>query len=310
MQKRFRERGVSTRDAKVPPGMGGERLDRAIPALFPGVSRRSARALIERGSVYLDGRRCMVSSRGVASGSTVELADGPAQPGTVFDPAWLLWRAGDMLAVNKPGLVPFAPTRSSAEGCLLHLLADHLVVLMKSVHPISRLDTPTSGIALVALSRASAAALSGLLREGGITKRYLAWVTGAPGEDSGRWDFPLKKVADGYVRVSPDGSKASTIYKVIEKREGASLLELQPLTGRTHQIRVHCAEAGCPILGDRKYGSPHPAEPRALLHSWKLEFAPPGSGPVSYAFLFLMRHIIAVAQGAQPFARQVPDLAL
>jgi 23S rRNA pseudouridine1911/1915/1917 synthase len=265
-----------TREWRVPEQLGGERLDSALAQLADGLSRRSARKLIEQGSVYLDGKRVRTQSRPVSEGSLLTLAADEVAPLAPPGSVRVLWEQGAILVLNKPPLVPLVPTREAAAGCLLHALARERKVPLSSVRPVHRLDTPTSGAVLVALDGESSAFLSAALQARQIRKVYLAWVFGLPEPAEGAWDWPLSRGSGGVVRVKADGRPAQTVYRVLEAKENSALLELEPLTGRMHQLRVHCAKAGHPILGDRKYGMPVPGVARGLLHSFRLTFPLPG----------------------------------
>ena len=266
------------RSFAVPQELAGLRLDQALAALAEDLSRRAARALIERGAVYLDGRRCRTASRPVADGARIAVEEGAPPPAAEAPDAPILWRQGPLLVLDKPGGVPFAPTRAAAAGTVLHALARRLGLPLKALHPVHRLDTGTSGAVLVALEARSAAFLGEALREGGVAKTYNAWVDGRPEPAEGSWEFPLSRPSNGVVRVDPSGREARTLYRVLAREGEWSFLELRLLTGRTHQIRVHCAAAGVPILGDVKYGRPDPRFRRPLLHSRRLVFPLPGGG--------------------------------
>jgi len=258
-------------EAAVPRELDGERLDKALAALGLCASRREARAALERGAVYLDGSRVRTASRPVRAGARLRVEGGlpPEEP----PPApVILWEEEGLVALDKPGGFPLSPTRESVTGCLLYALARSRSLPLKALHPLHRLDTPTSGIVLIALDAALAARLSEDLQAGLWHKVYLARVLGTPEPPEGLWDWPLAGPAGGVVHVAPGGRPALTRYATLSREGGGSLLRLEPETGRTHQLRVHCAAAGCPVEGDRKYGrGPHTAA-RALLHAWRLTF--------------------------------------
>ena len=267
------------RSFKVPESLAWERLDKALSVLAPDLSRRVLRALLQRGGVYLEGRRCRTASRPVGAGARIDLeeATSPA-PSPSAAPVPILWSGVDILVLDKPGGIPLAPTREAVEGTVLHALSLQLGVPLSGLHLPHRLDTPTSGAVLVARSPKAAAFLSEAFRAGEVRKTYLAWVRGVPYPPEGEWDVPLAPARGGVVVANLDGRMARTRFRIAEVRADDCLLELSPLTGRTHQLRVHCACAGLPILGDRKYGVPSPGARRALLHAWRLDFPLPAGG--------------------------------
>jgi 23S rRNA pseudouridine1911/1915/1917 synthase len=269
---------VARRSLIVPHELKGLRLDQALAGLIPDMSRRRARAMIEAGAVYLEGRRCRTASKFVLAGAVLAIEDEAPHAGRAAVEMRVLWEGEGIVALDKPGGIPFAPTRSAVQGTLLHALARSLGRPIQQLHPIHRLDTPTSGVVLVDLDASAAAFLARALQEERITKIYLAWVSGAPEPPEGEWTWPLTEVqSDGRVRVDPSGRPCLSRYKTLERRGDSSLLELQPVTGRTHQLRAHCAEARCPVLGDKTYGGPLLAK-RALLHAWRITFPLPGGG--------------------------------
>lgn len=262
----------------VPDSMASLRLDQALAAMLPDTSRRKARAMIEAGSVYLEGRRCRTASKFVLAGASITIEDAAPRALRAEVEVRVLWEGEGIIALDKGPGVPFAPTRSAVQGTLLYALARTLGRPIKELHPIHRLDTPTSGVVLVALDAQAAAFLSRALQDGRVTKTYLAWVSGAPEPPEGEWTWPLTEVqSDGRVHIAPSGRPALTRYRTLEARNDSSLLQLQPVTGRTHQLRAHCAQAGHPLLGDKTYGGPLLAK-RALLHAWRITFPLPGGG--------------------------------
>jgi len=258
--------------------MAGLRLDQALAALVPGLSRRGARALLETGAVYLEGRRCRTASKFVLAGATLTIEDDAAREIQAEVEVRVLWEGQGIEALDKPAGIPFAPTRSTVQGTLLYALARQLGRPVNQLYPVHRLDTPTSGVVLVALEPRAAAFLNEALQAGQVTKTYLAWVAGAPEPAEGDWAWPLSEVrGDGRVHPDPHGRPALTRYRTLETHGGASLLQFQPVTGRTHQLRAHSALAHCPLLGDKTYGGPLLAK-RALLHAWRITFPLPGGG--------------------------------
>jgi 23S rRNA pseudouridine1911/1915/1917 synthase len=256
----------------VPEGTFGERLDRAA-ALVLGISRGQARRLIDLGGVYLDGRRVHVASRLVREGQQIAAcwADPPEPEPPSLAPEALLWRGPGFVAVDKPAGVYSQDARHRSRGTLPDLVA-RLLVLPDRPVPVHRLDVETSGVILLALDPATTASLSLLFQQGRVRKIYQALVCGGPGQDEGRIDLPLepdpKRPGCMRVAVGPgggvpkgedgrreDGREAVTLWRVLERGDGVTRLELEPLTGRMHQLRVHCAAMGWPVQGDRDYGS-------------------------------------------------------
>ena len=270
--------GMARRSYTITDEQRGLRLDQALAALVPGLSRRGARSLIESGAVYLEGRRCRTASKFVRSGASITL-ETLAPPSAVTLPEIrVLWAEQGLLALDKTAGVPFSPTRSTVEGTLLYALARNLGRPIQQLHPVHRLDTPTSGAVLVALTAEAAAFMGRALEGGHLRKTYLAWVSGCPAPGEGQWGWPLTEVGgDGRVHTDPAGRPATSLYRTLRLLGEESLLELHPVTGRTHQLRAHCALAGCPIVGDKTYGGPLTA-PRALLHAWRLAFPLPEGG--------------------------------
>ena len=180
----------------------------------------------------------------------------PAQPGELsirYEDPWLI-------AVDKPAGMLVHP--SSARNT--DTLANYLVWYYQTsgqpsaVHPVSRLDRDTFGLVLLAKNAHVHAHMCQLSKDKILEKTYHAAVFGCPEEPEGILEAPIARLAPpSMIRtVHPEGKPAKTAYRVMEKRAGTAKLELHPLTGRTHQLRLHCAHFGFPILGDPQYGSP------------------------------------------------------
>lgn len=176
----------------------------------------------------------------------------PAESG----PLTILYEDASLLAVDKPAGMLIHPSRNRLTGTLANLVQGHYEAqgITAAFHPLTRLDRDTFGIVLIAKS----AYVHALLQEQRPRKLYYARTFGGPGAEAGIIDAPIaRKPLPSLLReVRPDGKPSLTRYRVLERREESCLLELEPVTGRTHQLRLHCAHMGFPILGDPQYGSP------------------------------------------------------
>jgi tRNA pseudouridine32 synthase/23S rRNA pseudouridine746 synthase len=182
----------------------------------------------------------------------------------------LLYRDGLMLIIDKPA--GLAVHRGPKGGPSLEDWFDALRFGLPRLPALAhRLDKETSGCLVLGRHRKALADLSLLFRHGKVGKTYWAVVEGDPAEPEGRIDLPLGRLDDTrgwWMKHDPHGLPSSTIWKVMGRADGLTWLVLEPLTGRTHQLRVHCAEMGFPILGDDIYGNaPRKGGPGLHLHA-------------------------------------------
>ena len=209
----------------------------------------------------------------------------PAEEGSLR----ILYEDDHLLAVDKPAGILIHPSRSRDSGTLANYVVYYYQQTgqKSAFHPVTRLDRDTFGVVLLAKNAHVHAAMNTLHAQGGIRKTYHALVFGTPEPDSGTIDAPIARLPLPSLlrRVDPAGKPSVTEYRMLERRERCSLLELRPITGRTHQLRVHCAYMGFPILGDPQYGSPESMElsrqlglESQLLCAQKLEFIHPVTG--------------------------------
>lgn len=268
----------------------GQRLDQFIPAQVPELSRSFLRKIVDLGGVHLGGRRVRKCSTPVREGEWIEIhLDGlPLEPFTL-GPEHILFQDRYLIALNKPAGVETQPTPARYKGTLYEALLRHLhnpfrPLDQPSLGMVQRLDRETSGVILFSIHPKAHRALTQAFTGRTVDKTYLALVQGEPSAPEGEIRSLLARSRHGnrMLSVERGGKEAITRYRCLEGFGSAALLELELLTGRSHQIRVHCSEAGCPLLGDRLYGGPlRWAEmdiPRQMLHAARLALAHPVTG--------------------------------
>jgi len=190
----------------------------------------------------------------------------------------ILHRDEQLLVVDKPAGVLSVPDRSSTERSVPELLARAGIEAI----PVHRLDRDVSGALILALDEETRAALEKLFRERALKKTYWALAQGNVRPHQGAWQFPI--LEDGPIaRVSALGLKSQTRYRTLEALPGSSVLEIDLVTGRKNQIRLHAAHAGFPLAGERKYARGKEAtlrfkSRRVALHAWRLAFTHPRTG--------------------------------
>ncbi len=284
----------------VPPDSAGTRLDRCLSRLIPDSSRAFLQKLIRAERVCCDGVPCDLPRRPVTGGMRIEVAipeddaDGsiPAAEPFAFD---ILYEDDWMLVIDKPAGVVVHPAAGNPAGTVVNALLGrypHWEELFAGVGArpgiVHRLDKDTSGCLVVAKTPDAQYKLSTLFAERKTAKTYLAIVRGVPARPSGeltgligRHPVNRQKMA----LVERGGKTAVTRYRVRGEGEFSgckvALLEVEILTGRTHQIRVHMASIGTPVLGDGVYGGTRGIEtppPRQMLHAWHLMLPHPADG--------------------------------
>jgi len=209
------------------------------------------------------------SRSGAAAPRRPPPAPEPIAHDVLFEDEWLI-------AVDKRAGMVVHPTYRNWSGTLLNAL---LWRVPPGVEPriVTRLDKDTSGVVLVALSADVHARVQRDGTAGSVRKEYLALVRGAPEPRRGSIDAPLARSAADRRRVvvDPAGQASRTVYDVVSTDGDVALVRCEPITGRTHQIRVHLASRGWPVLGDAVYGEPHDGLARQALHAWRVTLPHP-----------------------------------
>jgi 23S rRNA pseudouridine1911/1915/1917 synthase len=221
------------------------------------------RAVIE-GRVFVGRKRVVRDDEPVREGDIVEIAAVLSVEQRA--PITVLARTDDLVAVDKPAGIPTIPDHAGAAHALVTLAARALGLDASSLHATSRLDREVSGVVVFALTRDAASRLSGARTRGEYQRNYVAISARAPEPASGVWSESIGRAADPRLRKvgGRDPAPALTRYSDCGRApRGEAMLSVTPVTGRTHQIRVHAAHAGAPLLGDRAYG----AKARIVLES-------------------------------------------
>lgn len=264
----------------VETGDVGRRLDQVLAARVEGLSRRQARVLLDIGGVFVDGRRVKVAGRPMHAGEEVvavmggALARATKKTGRAarsaderqLPPFSVVFEDDDIVVVEKPPGLLTAPTPESDRNNLSDLLKRRPGGA--PVFVVHRIDLETSGLVVFAKTDDANQELSRRFRDHDLERSYLAVVAGAFPSDLKTIDRPVA------------GRRAVTHVEVRERFDRrATLLACRLETGRTHQIRLHMAEVGTPVIGDSRYGRPFsPAPPRMALHATRLGFVHPRTG--------------------------------
>ena len=295
---------------RVDPGLTGLRLASAVARRVEGLSGRTAKALVDRGRVFVDGRRVTFASHRLRGGEEIEVHTDRSVQAVKLGPERIVWQGRGLLAIDKPAGMPVYGTRGETAGTVVPALekvlreagvwrsGDRLIL-------VHRLDRDTSGVLLVARSEGVARDLERQFRQRKVDKRYFALVEGNPEFDRLRQVAPVTPKRPARHCGLPEPARAGTAsresfrpsggaegsaksaeteFAVLKRFVGYALVEARPLTGRTHQIRIHLAEIGHPVMGDALYGSKASTNPlartvpRQMLHAASLRFLDPGTG--------------------------------
>ena len=265
----------------------GVRLDRFVADKRPELTRTHAQKLIADGFITVNGREARSSLR-LDSGDQVDIIVPMALPSPLTPeaiPLNVVYEDEDLLVVDKPPGLTVHPAPGHPDHTLLNALLSHVPHLAQmgdSLRPgiVHRLDKDTSGLMIVAKNRAAQMNLIEQFRTRSVVKVYLVLVKGRLTPEKGIIDAAIGRDMRNRKRMAvvKAGMQARTQYQVIKYMDGYTLLEVMPETGRTHQIRVHLAAIGYPVVGDAVYGVRSAHLSRQFLHASRLGFKLPSSG--------------------------------
>jgi 23S rRNA pseudouridine1911/1915/1917 synthase len=293
----------------VPENSSG-RVDRFV-ADVSGLSRSYVQKLIAAGNVTTDGQR-LKANESIFAGEVVELEVPDPRPLELTPepiPLTAAYEDADLLIVDKPAGLVVHPSPGHQGGTLVNALlarGTEYGGIAGVMRPgiVHRLDRDTSGLLMVAKNDRAQASLMAQLKARGIKKTYLGLVQGSVAATTGRIEAPIGRDPHHRTRmaITPDGRAAVTGYRVRERLPGWTLLELDLITGRTHQIRVHLAAIGHPLAGDPVYGTGRSRQGarglgRLFLHSWRIELQSPNDGHLIRAEAPLPPELESVLEG-------------
>lgn len=282
----------SHRRLEIPSAQEGVRLDKALATLLPEHSRSEIAGWIKQGLVHVDG----VSRKpgeAVTAGEQVDVRIPPPRSTHLIPedlPLDIRYEDASIIVVAKPTGLTVHPGAGQKAGTLANALVHHfqqLPELMGADRPgiVHRLDKDTSGVMVVAKTDLAQRRLSAAFAERTVHKTYLAVVHGIPDDATGRIEGRIGRSPNHRTKMAirEDGRDAATEWRVLERFPRHALLACEPVTGRTHQLRVHLKSIDHPILGDPLYGRGrgHMGEaiaPRLMLHAWRLDVPHPDDG--------------------------------
>lgn len=270
--------GVSIQRAVVPPDAAGWRLDRALAAALPTLSRERLKSLIAAGRVSSDtGILARDPAVKVAPGSRFDVAIPPPEPthNVAQDiPLAIMFEDEHLIVVDKPAGLVVHPAAGNADGTLVNALLHHCGGSLSGIGGVARpgivhrIDKDTSGLIVAAKTDRAHEGLAKQFARHSIDRRYRAILAGLPNPPAGSVDAPIARSSANRQKMAivagDRGKRAVTHYRLISALKGASLVECRLETGRTHQVRVHMSSIGHPLLGDPVYGRAR-AEHRDIL---------------------------------------------
>lgn len=289
----------------------GERADSLLCRLVPDLTRSGAQRLLERGAVTLDGRPVRKNDR-PAPGQVLEVLLLDPQPIAVLPqniPLDVIYEDGDVIVVNKPVGLVVHPAPGHPDGTLVNALLYHCKNSLSGINGelrpgiVHRIDRDTSGLIIAAKNDRAHLALAAQLQDHSLARTYEAVALGGLPEERGTVNAPIGRHPVDRKKMAIDrrnGREAVTHWSVLARYPGYTHVECRLETGRTHQIRVHLASVGHPLLGDTVYGAKKPVPGLAgqCLHARRLRFVHPATGetmelecPLPDWFLEILRKI-------------------
>lgn len=267
-----------------------QRLDVFLTACLPEFSRSRIQGLIKNGFVKVEAETVTKAGRDLAGGEQIEIRIPPPVPsGLVAEdiPLDIVFENEDLVMVNKPAGMVVHPSPGHYSGTLVHAALGYIPELEgiggeERPGIVHRLDKDTSGLIVIAKNERAHRWLQEQFKSRNVEKIYLALVDGKPPTPAGRVEAPIGRNTTHrkLMAVVPldKGREAVSEYRTLESFPAHTLLEVHPLTGRTHQIRVHMAFLGCPVAADMVYGKRKPTVEldRHFLHAHKLKIVLPG----------------------------------
>ncbi|KQU62299.1 pseudouridine synthase [Sphingomonas sp. Leaf339] len=271
------DRGVSIIEATIAPAADGWRLDRALADAVPTMSRERLKALIAAGAVSLDGNPARDPSRPAAAGLTFAIAVPAATPlhNEAQDiPLVIAYEDEHLIVVDKPAGLVVHPAAGNFDGTLVNALLHHCGGSLSGIGGVARpgivhrIDKDTSGLMVAAKTDQAHEGLARQFHDHSIDRRYRAIVGGIPRPAEGKVDAPLARSPHNRKKIAivANGKRAVTHFTTIQRLREAALIECRLETGRTHQVRVHMASIGHPLLGDPVYGKAK-GQPRRVLET-------------------------------------------
>jgi 23S rRNA pseudouridine1911/1915/1917 synthase len=266
-----------------------ERLDVFLTTCLPEFSRSRIQGLIKEGFVNVESETVRKAGRALESGEQIEIRIPPPVPSRLVAekiPLDIVFENSDLVVLNKPAGMVVHPSPGHAQGTLVHAVLGYIPDLEgiggeERPGIVHRLDKDTSGLIVIAKNDRSHQWLQEQFKSRKVEKIYLALVDGKPPTPAGRVEAPIGRNTTHrklMVVVPLDkGREAISEYRTLENFAAHTLLEIHPLTGRTHQIRVHMAFLHCPVVGDMVYGKRKPtvALERHFLHAYRLKIILP-----------------------------------